>query len=250
MSRCAPFSPCQAAPPPLEGSGSGLLGLSDQQRWLSDPPCLVASEDNGRIHPRVCQIHSSSHHGRAIIDTRLRILLFETPLTGIVHGILRITGSTSADFAFNIFPLIQRSSSFFEFQPSSSQIGTAISVCSISLLAIQRPEDMTLQALTALAQALVSALCMNVAIVGLNQMYDVDIDKVNKPYLPLASGEFTMETGQRIVYACAIAGMAVGLVSGSIPLIITLGISWVGFPFPVHAQSASPERSRLCPIYS
>ena len=47
-------------------------------------------------------------------------------------------------------------------------------------------------AAVALAQALTSALLMNVCIVGLNQLYDVEIDKVNKPYLPLASGEMSM----------------------------------------------------------
>jgi homogentisate phytyltransferase/homogentisate geranylgeranyltransferase len=43
---------------------------------------------------------------------------------------------------------------------------------------------------------------MNVCIVGLNQVYDVAIDKVNKPYLPLASGEFSMRTG--IALVCSI----------------------------------------------
>lgn len=51
-------------------------------------------------------------------------------------------------------------------------------------------------AAVALAQALASALLMNVCIVGLNQLYDVEIDKVNKPYLPLASGEMTMRQVQ------------------------------------------------------
>ena len=46
-------------------------------------------------------------------------------------------------------------------------------------------------ALVGLLQALVPALLMNVSIVGLNQLYDVEIDKINKPYLPLASGEMT-----------------------------------------------------------
>lgn len=44
-----------------------------------------------------------------------------------------------------------------------------------------------------LIQALVPALLMNIAIVGLNQLTDVEIDRVNKPYLPLASGELTMQ---------------------------------------------------------
>ena len=46
-----------------------------------------------------------------------------------------------------------------------------------------------------LLQALTAALLMNVCIVGINQLYDVDIDRVNKPYLPLASGEISMRGG-------------------------------------------------------
>jgi homogentisate phytyltransferase/homogentisate geranylgeranyltransferase len=50
-----------------------------------------------------------------------------------------------------------------------------------------------------LLQALIPALCMNVYIVGLNQIYDIEIDKVNKPYLPLASGEYSSATGIALV---------------------------------------------------
>ena len=34
----------------------------------------------------------------------------------------------------------------------------------------------------------VALLCGNGYIVGINQIYDVDIDIVNKPFLPIASG--------------------------------------------------------------
>lgn len=54
-------------------------------------------------------------------------------------------------------------------------------------------------AATALLQALVPALLMNICIVGLNQLYDVEIDRVNKPYLPLASGELSERQGRWIV---------------------------------------------------
>lgn len=60
--------------------------------------------------------------------------------------------------------------------------GTAISVVSISLLALQTHGlgcAGTHAAVAGLAQALVSALLMNVAIVGINQIFDIDIDKVN-----------------------------------------------------------------------
>ncbi len=64
---------------------------------------------------------------------------------------------------------------------------------------MQGPGGWTAQALVVLLQALVPALLMNVCIVGLNQIFDVPIDKINKPYLPLASGEFSMRTGVALV---------------------------------------------------
>lgn len=57
----------------------------------------------------------------------------------------------------------------------------------------QGSSDLGAAAAWGLAQAMIPALLMNIAIVGFNQLTDVDIDKVNKPYLPLASGELTMQ---------------------------------------------------------
>jgi hypothetical protein len=37
---------------------------------------------------------------------------------------------------------------------------------------------------------LLALLCGNGYIVGINQIYDVDIDAVNKPFLPVAAGEY------------------------------------------------------------
>ena len=71
-------------------------------------------------------------------------------------------------------------------------LGTTISVLSISLLACSGgvAQALTPAGLAGVLHALTSALLANVSIVGLNQLYDVEIDKVNKPYLPLASGKF------------------------------------------------------------
>jgi homogentisate solanesyltransferase len=40
---------------------------------------------------------------------------------------------------------------------------------------------------------LLALLCGNGYIVGINQIYDVDIDAVNKPFLPVAAGAGGME---------------------------------------------------------
>ena len=74
-------------------------------------------------------------------------------------------------------------------------------------------------------QALVTALLMNICIVGINQLYDVEIDKVNKPYLPLAAGDISMQTGVWIVWLTGAVSLAIGIASGSMPLVGTLVVS-------------------------
>lgn len=54
---------------------------------------------------------------------------------------------------------------------------------------------------------LLALLCGNGYIVGINQIYDVDIDSVNKPFLPIASGALTTEAGWLLCSAFAVVGM-------------------------------------------
>jgi homogentisate phytyltransferase/homogentisate geranylgeranyltransferase len=46
-------------------------------------------------------------------------------------------------------------------------------------MAIQSPADLTVRTLLGVLQAIVPALCMNVCIVGFNQVCDVEIDKAS-----------------------------------------------------------------------
>lgn len=103
-------------------------------------------------------------------------------------------------------------------------LGTFISVVSVSLLALGS-QPLTRAALSAVTTALVPALLMNICIVGMNQLFDVDIDKVNKPYLPLASGDFSMQTGIAIVLITGAVALGLGIASNSQPLLATLVVS-------------------------
>lgn len=58
---------------------------------------------------------------------------------------------------------------------------------------------------------LVALLCGNGYIVGINQIYDVEIDQVNKPFLPMASGELTVTQAWSLCAALALGGMAIVL---------------------------------------
>ncbi|XLR30996.1 hypothetical protein S83_058896, partial [Arachis hypogaea] len=66
-------------------------------------------------------------------------------------------------------------------------------------------------------QAVVAALFMNIYIVGLNQLSDIEIDRINKPYLPLASGEYSVGTGVTIVASFSFLSFWLGWIVGSWP---------------------------------
>ncbi|MFK8057157.1 MAG: homogentisate phytyltransferase [Saprospiraceae bacterium] len=53
----------------------------------------------------------------------------------------------------------------------------------------------------------VACIAANIYIVGLNQVTDVPLDRINKPYLPLASGAWSMELGRAIVLGCLLVSL-------------------------------------------
>lgn len=61
---------------------------------------------------------------------------------------------------------------------------------------------------------LVTCLALNIYVVGLNQLTDIEIDRINKPYLPLASREMSTRQGWWVVGLCAIGALIGGGVAG------------------------------------
>ncbi|PON92366.1 Prenyltransferase [Trema orientale] len=124
-------------------------------------------------------------------------------------------------------PIIDALDAFYRFSRPHTVIGTALSIVSVCLLAVEKLSDFSPSFFTGMLEAVVAALLMNIYIVGLNQLYDIDIDKVNKPYLPLASGEYTVRTGVTIVTSFSILSFGLGWIVGSWPLFWALFISFV-----------------------
>lgn len=87
----------------------------------------------------------------------------------------------------------------------------------------------------ALSVALTAALLANISIVGLNQCFDVEVDRVNKPYLPLASGEWSLSTGWAVVLATGAAAVIVAVTQGSTALLATVvGSLLLGVAYSVN----------------
>lgn len=74
---------------------------------------------------------------------------------------------------------------------------------------LANPELFTLALVPRALLGLVALLCGNGYIVGINQIYDVDIDKVNKPFLPVAAGELSVPLAWTACGAFAAVGAAI-----------------------------------------
>ncbi|KAM5553816.1 hypothetical protein ABKV19_025839 [Rosa sericea] len=135
---------------------------------------------------------------------------------------------------------------FYRFSRPHTVIGTALSIISVSLLAVQNLSDFSPLFFTGVLEAVVAALLMNIYIVGLNQLSDIDIDKVNKPYLPLASGEYSVGTGIMIVTSFVIMSFWLGWIVGSWPLFWALFISFVlGTAYSINVPLLRWKRSAV-----
>ncbi|KAL4590074.1 hypothetical protein LXL04_002993 [Taraxacum kok-saghyz] len=113
--------------------------------------------------------------------------------------------------------------------------GTALSIVSISLLAVQKLSDFTPSFFLGVLLAIMGGCLANLYVVGINQLSDIDIDKVNKPYLPLASGELSVQAGILLTSLYAILGFCIGWIVKSWPLKLGLFL-WYAFgtAYSVH----------------
>jgi homogentisate phytyltransferase / homogentisate geranylgeranyltransferase len=118
-------------------------------------------------------------------------------------------------------------SRLWKFSRPHTIIGTSLSAFALYLIAIATTHSsIDLVNLIQFLAAWVACLCGNVYIVGLNQIYDVEIDRVNKPELPLASGEFSITTGWWVVGIAAIMAISIAVIAGEW-LLATVALSLI-----------------------
>ncbi|KAK7390203.1 hypothetical protein VNO78_25502 [Psophocarpus tetragonolobus] len=103
-----------------------------------------------------------------------------------------------------------------------SLIAQGLSVISSSFLAVENLSNVSPLFFTGMLQAIIPQLLMSVYMNGVNQLYDLEIDKMNKPYLPLASGKLSYTAGVFIVASCLTLSLWIGWKTGSWPLIWNL----------------------------
>jgi homogentisate phytyltransferase / homogentisate geranylgeranyltransferase len=101
-------------------------------------------------------------------------------------------------------------SQLWKFSRPHTIIGTTLSVLALYAIAIATTHSSISQlSIAQLIGTWIACLCGNIYIVGLNQLYDVEIDRINKPDLPLASGKLSIAQGKWIVGITGI--LAIGI---------------------------------------
>lgn len=111
---------------------------------------------------------------------------------------------------------------FYRFMRPYSVLGTIVGGTSICFLPLQSTADLSLPFFVGVLKAVVPTILLNIYWNGLNQLFDVEIDKVNKPHLPIASGEISMEFGIALTSMLLLMSFTMGIMFQSPPLLYGL----------------------------
>jgi homogentisate phytyltransferase / homogentisate geranylgeranyltransferase len=128
----------------------------------------------------------------------------------------------------------------WRFSRPHTLIGTFVSAAGLYAIAVH---ELPGAGLHDLFWVIVAGSGVNLAIVGVNQITDVEIDRVNKPHLPIAAGELTREAAWRIVLVAALLPVVLGLTQGVFEtgaVIVALAVG--------AAYSVPPVRLKRWPI--
>jgi homogentisate phytyltransferase/homogentisate geranylgeranyltransferase len=128
----------------------------------------------------------------------------------------------------------------WRFSRPHTLIGTFVSATGLYLIAVA---ELPGSGLDQLFWVIVAGTGVNIAIVGINQLTDIEIDRVNKPHLPLAAGELSPEAAWRIVAVAAALPVVLGITQGALETGAVLAALAVG-----AAYSLPPVRLKRFPV--
>lgn len=154
------------------------------------------------------------------------------------------SSSSSSESARKLpFPVV-----LWRFTRPHTLIGSALAIPALHLLAAPKLADaLTVTNAIAMLYAMIPSLLMNLYITGLNQITDVEIDKINKPNLPIAAGDLSPRTATLIVLVSLVASLGLGVAH---PTLGTegLNVALVGSGILGTMYSLPPFRLKRFPL--
>jgi len=111
----------------------------------------------------------------------------------------------------------------WKFSRPHTIIGTALSIFALYTL-VSEPHGFSTNGLWAIGLALIWATATNIYVVGINQVRDVEVDKINKPALPIAAGILSRKGGTIISVGMGLLAMGIALTQAT-GLLISCGLA-------------------------
>ncbi|KAK7390708.1 hypothetical protein VNO78_18732 [Psophocarpus tetragonolobus] len=142
---------------------------------------------------------------------------------------------------------------FYKFCYPYALIATALCAISSSILTVEKLSDISPSIFVGALQAFLPQFFMSIHVSAVNQIFDFEIDKINKPYLPLASGQLSFTTMVIIATSCLTLSVLLSWVIGSWPLIWNVIFSasiWGAYSInaPLLRWKRHPLLAAICTI--
>jgi homogentisate phytyltransferase/homogentisate geranylgeranyltransferase len=131
----------------------------------------------------------------------------------------------------------------WRFSRPHTLVGTTLSILGIYVIAAaELPGVRVGDGLGDLALTVLAGAAVNVYIVGLNQCEDVEIDRINKPWLPIPDGRLSLSSAWRLVAGCAVLALGLALTQGWVEIAAVAAALAIG-----TAYSSPPLRLKRFP---
>ncbi|MCE3259489.1 MAG: 4-hydroxybenzoate polyprenyltransferase-like prenyltransferase [Bacteroidetes bacterium] len=124
---------------------------------------------------------------------------------------------------------------FWKFSRPHTVIGSAVSIITLYIILCADRE----RYLYLLLPALITGIATNIFIVGLNQIADVEIDKINKPWLPIPAGELSVSQAKKIAFTCLGISLVISLCMSLFFFFLIVLASLIGWAYsmpPFHLK--------------
>lgn len=124
----------------------------------------------------------------------------------------------------------------WKFSRPHTIIGSVISITTLYLMAYDNKNTFDY---TLLLLSIIVGITCNMFIVGINQIADLEIDKINKPELPIPSGVLSLKQAKNIVYAVLIICYVIAAYISMYLLVIVALSTFIGWAYsmpPFHLK--------------
>jgi homogentisate phytyltransferase/homogentisate geranylgeranyltransferase len=130
--------------------------------------------------------------------------------------------------------------SLWRFSRPHTLLGTTVSILGIYAIAAAELPALGLgDGLSDLSLTLLAGAAVNVYIVGLNQCEDVELDRINKPYLPIPAGELSLGRARLIVTGAGALALALAVTQGWVEIVAVVAAMAIGTAYstpPLHLK--------------